>query len=525
MAFKIFSNIKELFNLKKSIASKTKELNELQDNIKQLKNETYIVTAEKVKIEKERDNEIEKTKKNIEDTIQQYADEKDKIIKERDNEIEKTKKNIEKTIDRYKERTDYYKNEFIEAQSSFIKSQHSLNEIDTKIENQNKKIKLEKSKLKLIRNLQEKLLALIDEYEEIDINYPTKLSKLSAVDLSELDKISATFELPLHSFDIKTLRALSKENNKMIDKTLLKCEKRYTNKSNKAIYQLMVIALRAELQNSMIYLKFNTVDKCKNKFSELINKYFQIAANGNQTIAPTLNTFISEIKILFEKSIDIEYEYYVKKEQERAEQQALKEQMRQEAEERKELERQQKLVEQEEEKFKTEIEHTQEQINICQNDDLLLQLQEKIKQLQKQLQSVEEKKEEIINLQNGKAGYVYIISNLGSFGDNRFKIGMTRRINPIERVNELGSASVPFKFDVHSFIFSEDAIGLERSLHNNLSDKRTNKVNLRKEFFDISIDELENLVQELDPTAEFNRTMLATECRQSLSVEKENNYV
>ena len=100
---------------------------------------------------------------------------------------------------------------------------------------------------------------------------------------------------------------------------------------------------------------------------------------------------------------------------------------------------------------------------------------------------------------------------------------MTRRINPIERINELGSASVPFKFDVHSFIFSEDAVGLEHSLHTNLSDKRTNKVNLRKEFFDISIDELENLVQELDPTAEFNKTMLATEYRQSLSIQEKNN--
>ena len=100
---------------------------------------------------------------------------------------------------------------------------------------------------------------------------------------------------------------------------------------------------------------------------------------------------------------------------------------------------------------------------------------------------------------------------------------MTRRINPIERINELGSASVPFKFDVHSFIFSEDAVGLEHSLHTNLSAKRTNKVNLRKEFFDISIDELENLVQELDPTAEFNKTMLATEYRQSLSIQEKNN--
>ena len=125
------------------------------------------------------------------------------------------------------------------------------------------------------------------------------------------------------------------------------------------------------------------------------------------------------------------------------------------------------------------------------------------------------KKEEITNLQNGKAGNVYIISNLGSFGKDVFKIGMTRRLDPQDRVNELGSASVPFKFDVHSFIFSEDAVGLEKKLHDTLNDKRLNKVNLRKEFFKVDISELEELVSTIDPTAEFNTTMLAEEFHQS----------
>ena len=94
---------------------------------------------------------------------------------------------------------------------------------------------------------------------------------------------------------------------------------------------------------------------------------------------------------------------------------------------------------------------------------------------------------------------------------------MTRRIDPQDRVNELGSASVPFRFDVHSFIFSENAVALENELHTRLNSKRLNKVNLRKEFFTLSIDELEELVNEIEPTAEFNRTMLAEEFRQSLS--------
>lgn len=140
-----------------------------------------------------------------------------------------------------------------------------------------------------------------------------------------------------------------------------------------------------------------------------------------------------------------------------------------------------------------------------------------ILELQSQLANVVIKKEEISNLQNGKAGNVYIISNLGSFGDNVFKIGMTRRIDPQDRVNELGDASVPFKFDIHSFTFSDDASGLETELHKRLNNSRVNKVNLRKEFFYTTIDALEELVTEICPTAEFNKTMLAEEFRQSLS--------
>lgn len=145
----------------------------------------------------------------------------------------------------------------------------------------------------------------------------------------------------------------------------------------------------------------------------------------------------------------------------------------------------------------------------------MAKLQARILELQGLLSDVVLKKEEISNLQNGKTGNVYIISNLESFGEDIFKIGMTRRLDPQDRINELGSASVPFKFNVHSFIFSEDAVGLENKLHELLNSKRLNKVNLRKEFFKISLDELEQLVNEIEPTAEFNKTMLAEEFRQS----------
>ncbi|MCI8957241.1 MAG: GIY-YIG nuclease family protein [Eubacterium sp.] len=191
--------------------------------------------------------------------------------------------------------------------------------------------------------------------------------------------------------------------------------------------------------------------------------------------------------------------------------------MRQEAEERKALAAEKAKIEKEETKYKTELAKLNEQLTNTTNDTEADSLRQRILELESQLSDVVVKKDEITKLQNGKAGNVYIISNLGSFGNNVFKIGMTRRQDPQDRINELSNASVPFKFDVHSFIFSDDAVGLEGKLHEILNDKRVNKVNLRKEFFKITIDELEQLVNEIEPTAEFNRTMIAEEFRQSLS--------
>ena len=290
---------------------------------------------------------------------------------------------------------------------------------------------------------------------------------------------------------------------------------RYTTKSNKSIYSLVVIALKAELQNVLYNLKYDKLEKSIEDIKTISAKYLKIAAEGNQSIAGTLTKFVGEMEYLFINAVKIEYSYYTKKEQARQEQLALKEQMRQEAEERKALEAEKKKVEKEESKYKAEIEKLQGTLEQADSDAETQKLRARILELQKQLSDVVVKKEEITNLQNGKAGNVYIISNLGSFGKDVFKIGMTRRLDPQDRINELGSASVPFKFDVHSFIFSEDAVALEKKLHDTLNEKRLNKINLRKEFFKVDISELEELVSSIDPTAEFNKTMLAEEFHQS----------
>lgn len=389
-----------------------------------------------------------------------------------------------------------------------------ISELQERNDKLSKSVASQERKLSRCKELYKSVDYAIGNFFESDAPYTN--CKLTRKDFDDLELIAPSVTLKLHCMDVKSLRQAYRDNEKQISKLLDQYSSRYTTKANKSIYDLMVIALRAELQNILYNLKYEKLDKSIEDVKTVSAKYLKIAGEGNQSIAGTLTKFIGEIEYLFINAVKIEYNYYVKKEQARQEQLAIKEQMRQEAEERKALEVERKKIEQEESKFKTQIYALTEQSQSAEGSELE-SLKSRILELQAQLANVVVKKEEISNLQNGKAGNVYIISNLGSFGDNVFKIGMTRRLDPQDRVNELGDASVPFKFDVHSFIFSDDASGLETELHKRLNDKRVNKVNLRKEFFYVTIDELEELVNEICPTAEFNKTMLAEEFRQSQS--------
>lgn len=390
----------------------------------------------------------------------------------------------------------------------------SLSDQNSKLE---KQVETLRKKLSRSKELYQSIEYALSNFLDMDVHYNG--CQLNRLDQIDLDTLAPSVILKLHSMDVKDLRKAYKENEKQIDQLMELYESRYTTKANKSIYSLMVIALKAELQNVLYNLKYEKLDKSLEDIHSISTKYLKIAGEGNQSIAGTLTKFIGELEYLFINAVKIEYNYYVRKEQARQEQLAIKEQMRQEAEERKALEAERKKVEKEESKYKSEIEKLNQALSESSSDTEMDKLKARILELQSQLSNVILKKEEIVNLQNGKAGNVYIISNLGSFGENVFKIGMTRRLDPQDRVNELGSASVPFKFDVHSFIFSEDAVGLEKKLHDMLNDKRLNKVNLRKEFFKISIEELEELISSIDPTAEFNKTMLAEEFRQSLEMD------
>lgn len=431
-------------------------------------------------------------------------------------EYEQTKLKIEEMEEQSTLTLKKLNGEIVSNNSLVAKLRTEIQELQERNDKLAKSLSTQEKKLARCKELYKSTEYAIDNFFNTDVPYTN--CKLSTRDFEDLELISPSVILKLHCMDMQSLRKAYRDNEKQITTLLDQYSARYTTKANKSIYNLMVIALRAEIQNILYNLKYEKLDKSIEDVKTVSAKYLKIAGEGNQSIAGTLTKFIGEIEYLFINAVKIEYNYYVKKEQARQEQLAIKEQMRQEAEERKALEAARKKVEQEESKFEAQIATLTKQADTAEGTELEA-LKARILELQSQLADVVVKKEEIVNLQNGKAGNVYIISNLGSFGDNVFKVGMTRRLDPQDRVNELGDASVPFRFDVHSFIFSDDASTLETELHKRLHDKRVNKVNLRKEFFNISIDELESLVLEICPTAEFNKTMLAEEFRQSQSTE------
>lgn len=360
-----------------------------------------------------------------------------------------------------------------------------------------------------------KVKTLFESYQSANKRYVKEGE--TYLDESFLNGLAPTVEIDLQCMSIKQLRSLYNQNKKLIQDCLKKYEGRYTTKANAAIYKLMTIALEAELQNILYSISFGKLESSIDDVKTMSAKYLAIASDGNQSIAPTVKKFIGEIESLFVEAVKIEYEYYVQRERIKEEQRAIREQMRQEAEERKALELERKRIEKEEQKFRNEIDNIKNQLETVDPEKAKV-LNDRIAELEGQIDKIEDKREQIASLENGKAGYVYIISNIGSFGDDVYKIGMTRRMDPLDRVNELGSASVPFPFDVHGLIFSDDAVGLEHDLHTIFNNKRVNKVNLRKEFFKVSLDDIEKVVDERCPSAEFKRTALAEQYRQSLTM-------
>lgn len=239
------------------------------------------------------------------------------------------------------------------------------------------------------------------------------------------------------------------------------------------------------------------------KSIDIINKNLQSV--GIQIIEDVL-----DIK---KELLDIEIAKYVKKEEEKEKLKLLKEE-----------ERELRLIEKEKqmelEKIKKEENHIQKELERLEKENVNnKKYQEQIDDLMKKLTELENNKSEIEeNIFKGKAGYVYIIGNKGAFGEGVYKIGVTRRLNPSERIRELGSASVPFKFETHALIFSEDAFSLENRLHKTFEKDRVNKINNHKEFFRTSLNEIREEVLKIDSSVEFDMNDIDYEYFQTLKI-------
>ncbi len=259
--------------------------------------------------------------------------------------------------------------------------------------------------------------------------------------------------------------------------------------------KLLLRAFNNECDDTINRVKYNNVQMSEQKI--------QKSAEAIEKLGRTMSLYISSKYIDYKiQELYLAHEYQQKKQEEKEAQKAARAEMREAAKLQKEIEEQRKKFEKEKKHYSIAYNKIQNQLSSDPTNEELLA---KADELQSQLENIDTSLNDIDYREaNQKAGYVYIISNTGAFGENIYKIGMTRRLNPQERIDELSGASVPFSFDVHAMIFSDDAPRLEASLHRAFEDKKVNMVNARKEFFNVSLDEIKKVIKEnYDKTVEF----------------------
>ncbi|HEO1545825.1 TPA: GIY-YIG nuclease family protein [Klebsiella aerogenes] len=207
---------------------------------------------------------------------------------------------------------------------------------------------------------------------------------------------------------------------------------------------------------------------------------------------------------------------------EREAQNELKRQMREERQRAEELEKQQQEAEAKEQELEARRKAVEEAL-LAADEEHRLELEETRRQLEQEIEDVHKQYERAKSMaQMTKQGHVYVISNIGSFGENVYKIGMTRRLEPLDRISELSGASVPFEFDVHAMISCDDAPALESTLHNKLNGERLNKVNLRQEFFKTDLDKIIKCVEEHHGKVEYVANPAALQYYRSLEMNDES---
>ena len=275
--------------------------------------------------------------------------------------------------------------------------------------------------------------------------------------------------------------------------------------------KLIVRSFNNECDTSIVSVKFSNVDSIEKRIRKAYDILNQLGNRIGINIIPEyLNLKLQELYLC--------YEYQVKKQEEKEIQKRIREQMREEAKFLREIEEAKLRLGKEEQHFIKALDSITARIPKAASESERTLLEKEQSSIQQRIAEVEKSKLDILNRErNTRAGYVYIISNIGAFGENFYKIGMTRRLDPQERVDELGDASVPFNFDVHALIFSDDAPALEYALHKAFEQRRVNRINVRREFFRVTLEEIEHVIRHnFSKPVEFVELADAPEFRQSM---------
>ncbi|HII4487552.1 TPA: DUF4041 domain-containing protein [Clostridium perfringens] len=308
---------------------------------------------------------------------------------------------------------------------------------------------------------------------------------------------------------IKNKSAVIYSNNWTVDGSKAKGRK-MTNDNIKQI----IMAFNIECDNLIAKVKYNNIQSIQKRIEKTFERLNKLnESNQVRLTSKYLECKLSELKLV--------HEYQVKKQEEKEEQKRIREELREEAKLKKELEEAKKNTLKDITHFENALSKLNEQLKSNNlSDEEIKNLQLKKEELEKNIDNLNLSLKDIdYRQENQRAGYVYIISNIGAFGKDVYKIGMTRRLEPMDRIDELGDASVPFNFDVHAMIFADDAPKLENALHKAFENKKLNMVNQRRGFFNVTLEEVEKVVKEnFDKTVEFKKEPEAEQFRQSLKI-------
>lgn len=277
--------------------------------------------------------------------------------------------------------------------------------------------------------------------------------------------------------------------------------------------KLLLRSFNNECDYCVDNVKFNNVDRHVAR----IEKSFDAASKLGRILNARITDEYKQLKL---DELFLAHEYQEKRQEEKEELRRLREEQREQQKVEQEIRAAREKIAKERKHFSTALKDLMARLSSSVDvverrdiEDRIAQIQEKFDALQNEERVVDYREK------NAKAGYVYIISNIGAFGENVFKIGMTRRLEPMERIDELGDASVPFTFDVHALIFSDDAPALEGKLHSHFESKRVNRVNNRKEFFRADLSEIEAVLrQNYDRIFDITHHAPAEQYRESLKL-------